>query len=276
MSGSPLVTVITTVYNKRETIYDSIKSVCNQDYPDIEYIIVDDGPNNIEDELILNYYNNLDKRVNSLKIIHNTFNLGISESLNVAVHASTGNYILKLADDDCFYDEHVISDWIKEFEKTNAQIITASIAVCSKDLKVIKNIAPPPSEINAIVSKDPSELFEYMVGYNRIFGCSTAYTKAILCDYPFISEYKIIEDYPHVMKLLHNNIKVHYYNRIVIKYREGGISSISNIDSRYLNESDLIFRKEILPYTKKKIVALIKYHKWKRNLQRYQKQRQDV
>jgi len=39
----PLVTVITAVYNRADLVDETIKSVLSQDYPNIEYIVLDDG-----------------------------------------------------------------------------------------------------------------------------------------------------------------------------------------------------------------------------------------
>ena len=37
------VSIITTCYNREKTIAQAIESVLNQDYPDIEYIVIDGG-----------------------------------------------------------------------------------------------------------------------------------------------------------------------------------------------------------------------------------------
>ena len=42
METKPLVSVVTITYRKFEYIYDTIDSVLNQDYDNIEYIISDD------------------------------------------------------------------------------------------------------------------------------------------------------------------------------------------------------------------------------------------
>ena len=41
----PLVTIITPVYNRADLVDKTIRSVLDQDYPNIEYILLDDGSN---------------------------------------------------------------------------------------------------------------------------------------------------------------------------------------------------------------------------------------
>ncbi|MDE7372946.1 MAG: hypothetical protein K2N18_02675 [Clostridia bacterium] len=104
-----------------------------------------------------------------------------------------------------------------------------------------------------------------MSSYNIIFGCCTARTKAnyeLLGGYD--EQYPLIEDYPSNMKLLRQGVKILYWDRIVINYRSGGISSQGNISDNYLEESDKIFNHEILPYVSNKKKARKNYSKWKK------------
>jgi len=92
-----LVTVIIPVYNKVEYLQDSLNSVFNQTYSNIEIIVVDDGSNNYEK--ILRICNNFKKKI---KIIKFKRNKGVSAALNAAILASNGKYINWLSHDDLF------------------------------------------------------------------------------------------------------------------------------------------------------------------------------
>lgn len=92
-----LVTVIIPVYNKVEYLFDSLSSVVNQTYSNIEIIVVDDGSNNYD--RIFNICNNFKKKI---KIIKFKRNKGVSAALNTAILASKGKYINWLSHDDLF------------------------------------------------------------------------------------------------------------------------------------------------------------------------------
>ena len=261
LTEKPEITVITTVYKNRNTLKDCIDSVCAQDYPYIEYIIVDDGPNSVVDEKVMGYIRQSNKDI-KIKIIHNDKNMGVSYSLNRAFLNSTGTYIYNLADDDCFYDNHVLTDWTNQFIKSETQILTAKRATYSQDLTNELSIDPSNMLIESIINDSPEKLFEKMEGYNYVFGCVTAKHRKLFEKYPYDSKYHIIEDYPIIMRMLRNGIKIEYYDRLVIKYRVGGSSYTPDINFKYLFEESIIFMKEIFPYSTNKIKAVAKYWKW--------------
>jgi len=190
--------------------------------------------------------------------------------LNIAFEQSTGKYIFNLADDDCFFDNNVLLDWVNEFIKTGALVMTAKRAVYSADLTTLSKIEPDSWIIDRLNNKQPKDLFEINRGQNYILGCVTAKKREIISQFPYDPSYKIIEDYPVILKMLRHNTKIHYFDRIVIKYRVGGISDGDNINSKYLKESDRLFKNEVLPYTTNKFKARLEYYKWKKNIKKYQ------
>lgn len=55
------VSVITSCYNRKNTIRGAIESVLAQDYPDIEYIVVDGASTDGSLEIIKEYENRISK-----------------------------------------------------------------------------------------------------------------------------------------------------------------------------------------------------------------------
>lgn len=92
----PKISVIMSTYKEPiEWIITSIQSILDQTYSNIELIIVCDDPNNFE---AINYLDGItDKRV---IIYKNNVNIGLINSLNIAINLATGQYIARMDADD--------------------------------------------------------------------------------------------------------------------------------------------------------------------------------
>lgn len=264
---SPLISIYTLSYNSPD-IFAAIDSVLLQNYERIQYIIVDDKSNSFEKECIEKYIDK-NKRENIVErtIICNKHNLGIIKSSNIALKFSNGKYIFNLAGDDMFADENVISDWVNEFIKTKAQVITAYRDVYDENMLNKLCTLPSEEQVQIIKNSTPKELFEKMVGYNLIFGSCTARTKDFINKFGLFNEaYKLIDDYSMALKISREGQRIEFFERVVIKYRLGGICSATRINKVYWRDSDRIFAREVMPFTENKETAKIEYEKWKQGV----------
>lgn len=90
---NPLVSVVISVFNEdNNNLILALNSVINQDYDNIEIILIDDGS---KKPVIIP-----DKIQNKIKLIRNDNNYGLAYSLNKAIKISKGKYILRIDSDD--------------------------------------------------------------------------------------------------------------------------------------------------------------------------------
>jgi len=106
----PFFSVIITVYNKEKYIFDTIKSVLNQDFSDFEVIIVNDGSKDASEKEIKKC---TDKRIH----YYSTPNNGASAARNFAVEKSNTDYLCFLDGDDLWETNHleVLKKLLEEF-----------------------------------------------------------------------------------------------------------------------------------------------------------------
>lgn len=97
-----LVSIIASVYKGEKYLRECIESVLEQDYHNIELIMVDDGsPDN--SGKIMDEYAAKDYR---MKVIHKE-NSGVSNSRNIALQHSKGKYVCLLDQDDVLAKDYV-------------------------------------------------------------------------------------------------------------------------------------------------------------------------
>jgi len=98
-SNLPLVSIVTPVYNQAEYLAETIESVLAQDYPNIEYIVINDGSTDHTEEVLSRYNGRLSWETQA--------NLGQAATLNKGWALSAGKYVGYLSSDDILYPKAV-------------------------------------------------------------------------------------------------------------------------------------------------------------------------
>lgn len=110
---SELITVAIAVYNDEKHIEKAIKSVTNQDYSNLDILIIDDGSNDTT-PYICDNYSTIDPRV---RVIHQA-NGGLCIARNTALDNMLGNYIM-FVDSDDWVEPNIVSFLYKQIIKNN-------------------------------------------------------------------------------------------------------------------------------------------------------------
>ncbi|QSQ14752.1 glycosyltransferase [Myxococcus landrumensis] len=101
-SALPRVSVLITNFNLGRFLPETLASIADSNYPEIEVIVVDDASTSAFDHEVLACIEEDAKAgVSGVKLIRNPTNRGLPASRNVGVRAATGDYILPLDADDC-------------------------------------------------------------------------------------------------------------------------------------------------------------------------------
>lgn len=257
------VTVLTLSYNSPD-LWCAIDSVLEQTYANIHYVIVDDCSEQFSKEQVEAYITAHNRGNITASVFVNKENKGIIRSSNLGLKASDGEYIINLAGDDCFYDENVVADIVAEFERTGAMVLTGYRSICDFSMMETGEFQPIKEHVEKIKQKLPIELFEEMAWANYVLGCCTSYRRECMKQYGYYDEnYRNLDDYTLNMKLLRNHVKICFFDRVYVKYRSSGVSAMANSNDFYLEESDKVFAKEILPYVQNTKRAQKKYNAWK-------------
>ena len=111
------ISIITSCYNRASTIRETIDGVLAQDYPDIEYIIVDGAS---KDGSVDEIREAIKGHEDKVKFISEPDH-GMYEAINKGIRMATGDYIGLVHSDDFLYSPHTISDIVKQLEATEQE-----------------------------------------------------------------------------------------------------------------------------------------------------------
>lgn len=102
----PLVSVITPTYNQADYLEQAIESVLNQDYPNIEYLVINDGSTDNTEKILQKYNGKIrwESQQNSRE----------NPTINKALKMVNGEIIGKLSSDD-FYYPTLVSEIVDAF-----------------------------------------------------------------------------------------------------------------------------------------------------------------
>lgn len=204
------VSIITATYNSSRTIIDTLKSLEEQTYNNIEYIIIDGASKDNTLDVIKNNCS----RVST--IISEPDN-GIYDALNKGINAATGDIVGFLHSDDLFAYPKAIEDIVKSISENNTDAIYADLQYVDKDNihSIVRYWKSGEYNINKV--KDG-----WMPPHPTFYMKRECYQQFGLFDLKF----KISADYDSLLRYLYlNNISMSYLPKVTIKMRVGGASN---------------------------------------------------
>lgn len=115
------VSIIIPMYNAEDNIEKCLQSIINQEYSNIEILIINDGSTDSSIEIV-NKYIEYDSRI----IIINQKNEGRSSARNAGISASSGKYIM-FVDSDDWVELEMIKEMVRMVENNKLDIAMSTI-----------------------------------------------------------------------------------------------------------------------------------------------------
>ncbi len=207
------VSIITITYNSAATVEDTIRSVVMQDYPDIEYLIID-GKSKDNTLAIADKYKDGISKIVSEK------DKGLYDALNKGIRHASGDIIGMLHSDDIYAHAQVIRHVVETFRSNpDAQGVYADLVFVNRNdtNKVMRTW-------ESGTYREGDFLKGWMPPHPTFFVRKECYENFGT----FNTDLKLSADYELMLRLIHkNNIRLAYLNEVIVKMRMGGVSNVS-------------------------------------------------
>ncbi len=134
-----LVSVLIPVYNVENYIEESVNSLLNQTYKNIELIIVDD----FSDDNTYSILKDMKEKDNRIKLYRNSKNLKIVETLNFAFKQSKGEYICRMDGDDVSHHQRIEKKILFLRENPSISLVGCSVNSINEEGKFLNEKKMP-------------------------------------------------------------------------------------------------------------------------------------
>ncbi|MEH7225237.1 glycosyltransferase family 2 protein [Bacillus sp. JJ1566] len=209
------VSVITVSYNSEKTIEETIKSVKNQSYEDIEYILVDGKSNDSTIDIIKKYESFFKNTTKDYRWISEK-DSGIYDAINKGIKLATGDVIGILNSDDFFCENSVIADIVDCFKSNNIDCLYGNMVYINAETRKVKRRWISREFNNGLFEKS------WTPGHPTFYCKSGLYHEYGL----YRTDFKIAADVELMYRFLVNhNINSYFMNKYMVVMRQGGVSS---------------------------------------------------
>ena len=207
----PLLSVITIVYNNVSDIERTMRSVLDQTYPRIEYILIDGASNDGTLEVINRYKN-------KLAVVVSERDKGIYDAMNKGLALATGDYVLFMNSGDEIYAPDTVTQVFNS--APNADIYYGETEMYNQNWESLgQRRHQAPENFNW-------KSFKYGMNVSH----QAIYIKRSLCG-PYDLQYHYSADIDWIIRAARKSTKIVNTRLYVAKYLVGGVSKQKHLAS---------------------------------------------
>ena len=239
----PLVSIIVITYNSESYVIETLDSVKNQTYKNIEIIITDDCSKDNTVKICQEWIENNKAHFVNHNLILTEKNSGVAANCNRGLKASTGAWIKIIAGDDLLMTDCIIKNINFSKENLDFKIFISNMVMFedqSNPRKILKTVRPKNEEF---YTKEISAKQQYAQTLIEYFGVTPTFfiKKSVYHTIIYDEKFKFLEDYPFALNALKAGFKILYNDTNTVYYRVR-TDSISNLGGNDVLHSTFFFK----------------------------------
>ena len=242
-----IVRVIVLAYRSASTIVQTLESIKNQTYTQIELIVADDlSPDNTV-EVVSQWIEENKSALYDAKLVTTSVNTGIPGNINRALKVTSGKYVKIIAGDD-YMSREAIAEYTAFCESNPKKVPIAEVHLFSDEdvTAQFPQVQTYCEKCYEFAKKDYEEQYHMLLMQNRIVAPSASfYPVQLLRDLGEYEEsYRWFEDYPMNLKIMHAGYGFGLIQKELVYYRMSTTSITASAQLRLKKAELALFRKQ--------------------------------
>ena len=220
--SNPLISAIVVTYNSSEYVVETLESIKDQTYSNIELIVTDDCSQDDTVQICKEWIHENKERFVSTKVITSPNNTGIAPNANRGWKVAKGDWLFGIAGDDALFPYTFKKYMVFAKNNPDIEFIHSNVAKYKNEFLEENRLEEVKSSEFRINQPDITtrEQFEILLRISNIWAATTIEKRTVFEKLGgFDERYPMWEDTPHLIKLTKNNVKLHYLDIIGAKYR---------------------------------------------------------
>ena len=205
------ISVITAVFNSRDTVVSALDSVLSQTHADTELIIIDGGSTDGTLDLLADYIEHAATFVSER-------DEGIYDALNKGIRLATGDVVGFLHSDDLMAETSVLKRVADAFDDPDVDAVYGDLVYVRQG---------DPTQI--VRSWKSGQFTPNQLGWGWMPAHPTFYVRRKIYERlgGFDLSYRIAADYDCMLRFLVSGIRTTYIPHLLVRMRVGGVSNRS-------------------------------------------------
>mgnify|MGYP002534410460 FL=1 len=216
------ISIITATYNSGKTLKDTIESVLNQTYKDIEYLIIDGASHDDTLDIVEHYRPAFGDRLRCVS----EPDRGIYDAMNKGIAMATGDVVGMLNSDDFYTSSHVLERIVKELENPLIDAVYGDIHYVND------------ADLHTCVRYYSSRGFrpwQMRLGFMPAHPSFYCRRKIYMRWGAFDTSFKVAADFENLLRLIFvNGIRIKYIPMDFVTMRTGGASSSGMVSHKQI------------------------------------------
>lgn len=249
-----IFSIVVLSYNQKSLIKETLNSIYNQSFKNIELVISDDASTDNTQKIITEWVDEHKNRFVNVIINFNEKNLGISANHTAGIKLATGEFVKYIGGDDILLPDAVqkMNEFLISNKEARFCVSKIKMFYRKNDKYVTFGEVPEKRVFNKLKKMNASEQFKILMRGNIIPAPGTFFRKSVFEQYGYFdTKFRTFEDYHQWLKFLLNGEKLFLLDDYTVSFRRHansvGTSVLYSKNKAFFIENLNVYKEYIFP-----------------------------